>query len=129
MYRFLISRRWLTYLGLAIVFAIACVLLSRWQMARLDEAKANVDLVTRNYDAPPVPFTQAATEFAALPPDTPRRNGRPPILEFDRTHNPFRQAILTKPLDHVNGVVAIPDGPGLGIEINRDALEQYRLKD
>ena len=56
-------------------------------------------------------------------------NGRPPILEFDRTHNPFRQAVLTKPLDHVNGVVAIPDGPGLGIEINRDALEQYRLKD
>jgi D-galactarolactone cycloisomerase len=67
--------------------------------------------------------------IAALPPDPPRRNGRPPILEFDRTHNPFRQAVLTKPLDHVNGVVAIPDGPGLGIEINRDALEQYRLKD
>ena len=67
--------------------------------------------------------------IAALPPDPPRRNGRPPILEFDRTHNPFRQAVLTKPLDHVNGVVAIPDGPGLGIEINRDALEQYRLRD
>ncbi|MDL2403708.1 mandelate racemase/muconate lactonizing enzyme family protein [Rhizobium mayense] len=72
----------------------------------------------------------ASLQFiAALPPDPPRRNGRPPILEFDRTHNPFRQAVLTKPLDHVNGVVAIPDGPGLGIEINRDALEQYRLKD
>ncbi|AYG62958.1 mandelate racemase/muconate lactonizing enzyme family protein [Rhizobium jaguaris] len=72
----------------------------------------------------------ASLQFiAALPPDPPRRNGRPPILEFDRTHNPFRQAVLTKPLEHVNGVVAIPDGPGLGIEINRDALEQYRLKD
>ncbi|MDE1992071.1 MAG: mandelate racemase/muconate lactonizing enzyme family protein [Rhizobiaceae bacterium] len=67
--------------------------------------------------------------IAALPPDPPRRAGRPPILEFDRTTNPFRQAVLTEPLEHVNGVVTIPDGPGLGIEINRDALETYRLKD
>jgi cytochrome oxidase assembly protein ShyY1 len=68
MYRFLVSRRWLTYLALAIVFAIACVLLSRWQMARLDEAKANIDLVTRNYDAAPVPFAQASQEFSSLEP-------------------------------------------------------------
>ncbi|WP_369047269.1 SURF1 family protein [Sinomonas sp. P10A9] len=67
MYRFLVSRRWLTYFGLAIVFAIACVLLSRWQMARLDEAKANIDLVTRNYDAAPVPFAQAAGDFVSMP--------------------------------------------------------------
>lgn len=70
MYRFLVSRRWLTYLGLAIVFAIACVLLSRWQMARLDEAKANIDRVTRNYDAAPVPFAQAAPEFSSLATDS-----------------------------------------------------------
>ncbi|GAB3285795.1 SURF1 family protein [Sinomonas notoginsengisoli] len=70
MYRFLVSRRWLTYLSLAIVFAITCVLLSRWQMARLDEAKSNIDRVTRNYDAAPVPFTQATGEFASLPTDS-----------------------------------------------------------
>jgi D-galactarolactone cycloisomerase len=67
--------------------------------------------------------------IASLPPDPPRRNGRPPILEFDRTVNPFRQAVLTKPLDHDHGIVTIPDGPGLGIEINREALERYRLRD
>jgi D-galactarolactone cycloisomerase len=67
--------------------------------------------------------------IAALPPDPPRRAGRPPILEFDRTVNPFRQAVLTTPLEHVDGVVSIPDGPGLGIEVDRAALEQYRLKD
>jgi len=67
--------------------------------------------------------------IASLPPDPPRRNGRPPILEFDRTVNPFRQAVLTKPLDHDHGTVTIPDGPGLGIEINREALERYRLRD
>lgn len=48
-----------------------------------------------------------------------------PILEFDRTENPFRQAVVKQPLEHVNGVVAIPSGPGLGIEVDRAAIEQY----
>ncbi|TDX30497.1 D-galactarolactone cycloisomerase [Modicisalibacter xianhensis] len=67
--------------------------------------------------------------MAALPPNPPRREPIEPILEFDRTHNPFRQAVVATPLEHVQGVVAIPDGPGLGIEINRDALRQYALKE
>ena len=72
----------------------------------------------------------AALQFmAAQIPDPIRREARPPILEFDRTENPYRQAVLTAPLEHRNGVVAIPDGPGLGIEINRDALAQFALKD
>ena len=70
----------------------------------------------------------ASLQFmAALPPNPPRRDPIEPILEFDRTHNPFRQAVVTQPLEHVQGVVQIPDGPGLGIEINRAALEQYKL--
>lgn len=67
--------------------------------------------------------------MAALPPNPPRREPIEPILEFDRTHNPFRQAVVTTPLEHAQGVVTIPDGPGLGIEINRDALRQYALKE
>jgi D-galactarolactone cycloisomerase len=67
--------------------------------------------------------------MAALPPDPPRRDPIEPILEFDRTPNPFRQAVLAQPIEHEAGVVAIPDGPGLGIEINRDALVQYALKE
>ncbi|WP_138413701.1 SURF1 family protein [Sinomonas gamaensis] len=66
MYRFLFSRRWLTYLGLAILFAVACVLLSRWQMSRLAEAQAVIDLVNRNYDAAPVPFRDASQQFEHL---------------------------------------------------------------
>ena len=72
----------------------------------------------------------ASLQFmASLLPDPPRRDPIEPILEFDRTHNPFRQAIVTKPIEHDKGVVRIPDGPGLGIEINRDALAEYALKD
>lgn len=72
----------------------------------------------------------ASLQFmAALPPNPPRPDAIDPILEFDRTPNPFRQAILATPIEHVDGRVAIPDAPGLGIEIDRAALAQYAPKD
>ena len=58
-----------------------------------------------------------------------RSRPREPILEFDRTRNPFKQAIVMTPLEHKDGVVAIPHGHGLGIEINRDALDEFRMRD
>ena len=48
-----------------------------------------------------------------------------PMLEFDRTEHPIRQAILQSPIEHANGVVRIPQGPGLGIEVDRTALERF----
>jgi len=70
----------------------------------------------------------AALQFmAAMAPDPVRVKPIEPILEFDRTENPFRQAVLTAPIEAVNGVVAIPDAPGLGIEINRDALAEFKM--
>ncbi|EHS53261.1 Mandelate racemase/muconate lactonizing protein [Rhizobium sp. PDO1-076] len=72
----------------------------------------------------------AALQFiAAMVPDPVRVNPIEPILEFDRTDNPFRQAVINTPIEHQNGVVAIPNGPGLGIEINRDALADFKMKD
>ncbi|OJA06960.1 mandelate racemase/muconate lactonizing enzyme family protein [Halomonas sp. QHL1] len=72
----------------------------------------------------------ASLQFmAALPPNPPRRRPIEPIMEFDRTENPFRQAIVQTPLEHNQGVMTIPDGPGLGIEINRDALSTYALRE
>jgi D-galactarolactone cycloisomerase len=72
----------------------------------------------------------ASLQFmAAQLPNPPRVNPIEPILEFDRTENPFRQAVLTRPIEHVQGVGAIPDGPGLGIEIDRAALAEFRPRD
>jgi D-galactarolactone cycloisomerase len=48
-----------------------------------------------------------------------------PMLEFDRTEHPIRQAVLTRPIEPVGGMVAVPDGPGLGIEIDREALARF----
>ncbi|MCI4664015.1 MAG: mandelate racemase/muconate lactonizing enzyme family protein [Neomegalonema sp.] len=66
--------------------------------------------------------------LSALPHDPPRPEPRAPMLEFDQTENPFRQAVLAQPILHKGGVVAVPDGPGLGVEVNRDALAAYALK-
>lgn len=50
-----------------------------------------------------------------------------PFLEFDRTEHPIRQAILAEPIEHKAGRVRVPEGPGLGIEIDREALAHFRV--
>jgi len=36
--------------------------------------------------------------------------------------------ILKQPLQVVDGCLAVPEGPGFGVEIDEDALEKYRIK-
>ena len=50
-WRFAAQRRWLTYLVMAIVFAVACVFLSRWQFGRNEQTVTEYNLVTANYKA------------------------------------------------------------------------------
>ncbi len=64
--------------------------------------------------------------IAVLPPLPMSRTPTEPLLEFDRSEHPFRQAVLTEPIEHEHGIVRIPDGPGLGIEIDRAALDRFR---
>ncbi|MEO0049399.1 MAG: hypothetical protein RL556_731 [Actinomycetota bacterium] len=47
-------RRWLVWFALASIFAVACWLLSQWQLARLAEVKAEIALVSKNYNAVPI---------------------------------------------------------------------------
>lgn len=49
-----------------------------------------------------------------------------PMLEFDRTEHPVRAALLVRPVAPVDGAVAVPTGPGLGVEVNRDTLVKFR---
>jgi D-galactarolactone cycloisomerase len=51
-----------------------------------------------------------------------------PMLEFDRTEHPIRQAVLMQPIEHTNGIVRVPEGPGLGIEVNREALANFAAR-
>ncbi len=71
----------------------------------------------------------AALQLLAVLPHSPSSlNPIELMLEFDRTEHPIRQAILTRPIEHRDGIVRVPDGPGLGIEIDRDALERLRAR-
>jgi D-galactarolactone cycloisomerase len=66
--------------------------------------------------------------LAVLPSHTPTSlTPVEPILEFDRTEHPIRQSILMTPIEHAGGVVGVPDGPGLGIEIDRKALARFAV--
>ncbi len=66
--------------------------------------------------------------LAVLPHNPPRHTPLEPLLEFDRSEHPFRQAIMTRPIEHSGGVVQVPQGPGLGIDIDRDALQRFARK-
>ena len=57
-WRFLLNRRWAGYLALVIVFALVCVMLAMWQLARRDEAVAEINRVAENYDASPTPLAE-----------------------------------------------------------------------
>jgi len=60
-----------------------------------------------------------------LPPAPLALNPIEPMLEYDQSDHPFRRALIYDALPIQNGMVQIPDRPGLGIEINRDILKQY----
>lgn len=65
--------------------------------------------------------------MAVLPTHTPTSLApAQPIFEFDRTEHPIRQAILQEPIEHTGGTVRVPQGPGLGIEIDRQALIRFK---
>jgi len=48
-----------------------------------------------------------------------------PVIEYDRNPNPLRDELLFTKLEFEGGRIAIPQKPGLGIEINPSALSQY----
>ena len=60
--------RWAIYIGLAVVFAIACAFLSNWQFSRNEERSAQLALVAQNYDASPVPLSELIPAGGALDP-------------------------------------------------------------
>ncbi len=59
---------------------------------------------------------------------------REPMLEFDTTHNLFRDEMVTEPLEiraqirSQDGLVSVPDRPGIGVEPDRAFLDAYRLE-
>jgi len=53
------SRRWLTALAVAALFAVACVFLGRWQWHRHEDKAARAERINSHYNASPVPLSRA----------------------------------------------------------------------
>jgi D-galactarolactone cycloisomerase len=64
--------------------------------------------------------------IATLPHNPPGLVPLEPLLEFDRSEHPIRMAVLQSPIVQQDGWVDIPQAPGLGIEIDRAALDRFR---
>lgn len=70
----------------------------------------------------------ATVQFLAALPDTPPAfRPVPPMLEFEQTPNPLRDDLAREPIRQVDGIVRVPDGPGLGIEVDRAVLERFKV--
>ena len=67
-------------------------------------------------------------QLLAAMPDFPQSlDPTEPMLEFDRTDNPFRDTLAKERIEQKNSYVDVPMGPGLGIEIDESVIDRYRV--
>jgi D-galactarolactone cycloisomerase len=64
---------------------------------------------------------------AVIPDDGERLFPEPCLFEFDMTENALRTELALEPFVQEGGTVAVPDAPGLGVEIDRAVLERYTV--
>jgi D-galactarolactone cycloisomerase len=71
----------------------------------------------------------AAVHFLASMPPSPHtdRIPHPVLLEYDQGENALRDSLLAKPIPCVDGALVVPTGPGLGIDLDRDAVAKYQV--
>jgi D-galactarolactone cycloisomerase len=74
-----------------------------------------------------VALAAALQLLAVLPHNPPCLHPQRPLLEFDRTEHPIRQAILKEPIAPDRGIVQVPSKPGLGFEIDCRALARFKV--
>jgi D-galactarolactone cycloisomerase len=63
--------------------------------------------------------------LSLLPDSSWARTTETPMLELDMVENPFRDDLLTEPLEIEDGFVSVPTGPGLGIEVDEEMMRRY----
>ncbi len=65
--------------------------------------------------------------LAALPVTNHNLFANQPVLEFDTSSHPFRTELVEHPITRDNNLVKISTKPGLGINVNRDVIEKFRV--
>ena len=49
------------------------------------------------------------------------------MMEYDTTENLLMSDLLATPLEFRDGGIVLPEGPGLGVEIDMDFVARYRV--
>ena len=49
-------------------------------------------------------------------------------LEYDQTENALRENLTSPKIKMKNGTILVPKSPGLGLEVNEEALNIYTKK-
>lgn len=71
----------------------------------------------------------AAMQALACLPDRTRSPSTPDLLlEYGVDENPFRRDLLATPMDMADGWMTIPDGPGLGIDIDEERIRGMAVR-
>jgi D-galactarolactone cycloisomerase len=65
--------------------------------------------------------------IGALPLANPSLHADEPVFEYDCSAHPFREQLVDRPLRQRQGWLELPTAPGLGIEVDRGALERFRV--
>jgi D-galactarolactone cycloisomerase len=70
---------------------------------------------------------------ATLPPCPPARNPLPyaqePVMEFDQTPSAIRDELCTTRFEAQDSYLDVPTGPGLGVEVDEEALKHFTRRD
>lgn len=70
----------------------------------------------------------ASLHVLALLPDPIRIPGDSPLLEYDFGPNPARTDLLREPLPMRDGWFAIPEGPGLGVDVDEEFVRRTAVQ-
>jgi L-alanine-DL-glutamate epimerase-like enolase superfamily enzyme len=50
------------------------------------------------------------------------------LVEFNTSQGPLSREIVRNPLKLEDGYLRVPDGPGLGVEVNEETINKYRIQ-
>ncbi len=102
------------------------------EMARICAmASAHGILVNPHVWGSPVMIAASLHLAATLPPCPPARNPLPyaqePVMEFDRTPSAIRQQVCANPFEQQDSSIAVPDAPGLGVDVDEHVVRQLSV--
>lgn len=75
----------------------------------------------------PIAIAASLQLLAVIPDNPPTLYPVPPMLEYDLTEHRIREAMMTDLLCPRDGMISIPQEPGLGIEVDRDVVKRFAI--